>query len=130
VSFNKQGFLMHVAVLGASPKPDRYAHKVLLALRQHGHEVVGINPALPDLGDIAVVPTVAALPAGIDTLTVYVGEARSQEMRSEILGYGFRRVLFNPGAENPALAAELSQAGVLAEEVCTLVLLSTGQFDD
>jgi hypothetical protein len=37
-------------------------------------------------------------------------------------------VIFNPGAENTALVAELEKAGIACEEACTLVLLNTGQF--
>ena len=39
-----------------------------------------------------------------------------------------RRVIFNPGAENAALAEALEKAGIGCEEACTLVLLNTGLF--
>lgn len=120
---------MKVAILGASPKPDRYANMAQAKLLAHGHEVVGVNPALPELGGVPVVRSVVDLPPAIDTLTVYVGAERSSALADEILSYGFRRVIFNPGAENPALAASLRESGVEPLEACTLVLLSTGQFD-
>jgi len=119
---------MKVAVLGASPKADRYANIALHRLREAGHEVVGVNPALPDLGGYTCVAAVADLPPGIDTATVYLGSARSDEISDQILAYGFRRAIFNPGAENPELEAKLSEAGVEVLEACTLVMLSTRQF--
>jgi predicted CoA-binding protein len=119
---------MKVAVLGASPKADRYANIALHRLREAGHEVVGVNPALPDLGGFPCVATVDDLPDGIDTATVYLGKARSDELADQILSGGFRRVVFNPGAENPGLEAKLSEAGVEVLEACTLVMLSTRQF--
>jgi hypothetical protein len=39
-----------------------------------------------------------------------------------------RRVIFNPGTENPRLARSLRADGIEVEEACTLVLLQTGQF--
>ncbi|HQF56746.1 MAG TPA: CoA-binding protein [Fibrobacteria bacterium] len=119
---------MKVAILGASPKPDKYANMAQVRLLAKGHEVVGVNPALPDLGGVHVVKSVVDLPPNIDTLTVYVGAARSTDLSDEILSYGFRRVIFNPGAENPELAATLRESGVETLEACTLVMLSNGLF--
>jgi uncharacterized protein len=119
---------MKTAILGASPKPDRYAHMAQVKLLAHGHGVVGVNPALPDLGGVPVVRSIVDLPPEIDTLTVYVGASRSSELADEILSYGFRRVVFNPGAENPELAAILRESGVEVLEACTLVMLSNGLF--
>jgi hypothetical protein len=39
-----------------------------------------------------------------------------------------RRVIFNPGTENPELERALEKSGIQTEEACTLVLLHTGQF--
>jgi predicted CoA-binding protein len=119
---------VEVAILGASPKADRYANMAQVSLLAHGHAVVGVNPALPDLGGVPVVRSLADLPAGVDTLTVYLGRARSAELADDILGYGFRRVIFNPGAENAELAARLRERGVETLEACTLVMLSNGLF--
>lgn len=119
---------MNVAILGATPKPEKYANMAQVKLLAHGHAVVGVNPAQPDLGGAPVSKSVSDLPPGIDTLTVYVGSDRSTALADEILGYGFRRVIFNPGAENPDLAAKLHDRGVETVEGCTLVMLSSRQF--
>jgi hypothetical protein len=39
-----------------------------------------------------------------------------------------KRVIFNPGTENPALMQQLAADGMEVEEACTLVMLHTGQF--
>ena len=119
---------MKVAVLGASPKPDRYANMALHRLAEKGHEVVGVNPALPDLGEFSCVSSLSELPEGIHTASVYLSAARSSDLSEQILSYGFRRAVFNPGAENPALQERLREAGVEVVEGCTLVMLSTGAF--
>lgn len=119
---------MKVAVVGASPRKDRYANMALHRLAERGHEALGVNPALPDLEGFRCVATVSDLPAGIHTASMYLGAARSSELADQILSYGFRRVVFNPGAENPELADRLRKAGVETVEGCTLVMLSTGQF--
>jgi len=39
-----------------------------------------------------------------------------------------RRVIFNPGTENPDFEKQLEEQGILAEEACTLVLLATNVY--
>ncbi len=118
---------MTVAILGASPKTDRYAYKAQEKLLQAGYEVVGVSPSLPEIG-VPVVASIRELPPGIDTLTVYVGPKATAEISDQILAYGFRRVIFNPGTESPELMASLQAKGTEAFEACTLVLLATRQF--
>ncbi|MFN3587636.1 MAG: CoA-binding protein [Moraxellaceae bacterium] len=117
-----------VAVLGASPNPERYSNKAVRLLREHGHTVLPVNPAQAEIEGLPVVPSVEALPRGIDTVTVYVGPRHSGALLPGLLALAPRRVIFNPGAENPALQQALADAGIAVEEACTLVLLRTGQF--
>ena len=64
----------------------------------------------------------------IDTVTVYVNPAISDKYEKDILSIKPKRVIFNPGAENPRLASVLNQSGIKTENACTLVLLRTGQY--
>ncbi|MDI1301376.1 MAG: CoA-binding protein [bacterium] len=117
-----------VAVLGASPKPDRYSNKAIRLLREYGHTVIPVNPAQTQIEGLAVVASAEALPRPVDTVTMYVSPAHSDALLPGLLALHPRRVIFNPGAENPALEDALRKAGIAVEEACTLVLLRTGQF--
>jgi predicted CoA-binding protein len=119
---------MRVAVLGASSNPERTAFLAVQRLRGQGHEVVGVNPRRPDLGGVPLVATLAELPPDVDTLTVYVAPARTAGLIDEIVERGIRRVIFNPGSENPVVAQALRERGVEVLEACTLVMLATGRF--
>jgi hypothetical protein len=59
---------------------------------------------------------------------MYVGAAISTGLKDKLIALNPNRVIFNPGAENAALVADLEKAGISCEEACTLVLLNTGQF--
>ena len=120
---------MKVAVLGASPKPDRYANKAVRLLKQYGHEVTPINPSHDVIESLPVVKSLdETLPGSFHTVTVYLGADRSTALADALLAARPGRVIFNPGAENPALAERLRAAGIATEEACTLVLLNTGAF--
>jgi hypothetical protein len=59
---------------------------------------------------------------------MYVGPAISRGLGEKLIALKPRRILFNPGSENPALNTQLQAAGIGVDESCTLVLLHTGQF--
>jgi predicted CoA-binding protein len=117
-----------VAILGASPKPDRYAFKAFEMLRRHGHRPIPINPAFAEIQGEKCFPKISDAPKPIDTVTLYLGEARSNPLIAEIIDAKPRRIIMNPGAENFALAEKAEEAGIEVVEGCTLVMLQTGQF--
>ena len=119
---------MKVAILGASDKPDRYSYLAFQALRAAGHTPLPVHPKLAAIEGVPVHATLDKLPRPVDTLTVYVGPDISTASESQILGLGAKRVIFNPGTENPALEAKLRANGSEVLEACTLVLLKTNQF--
>lgn len=117
-----------VALLGASPKPDRYAYKAFEMLRDYGHRPIPINPAFQEILSEKCYPTISEAPGPIDSVTLYLGEARSNPLIDEIIAAKPRRIIMNPGAENFALADKAQAAGIEVVEGCTLVMLRTGQF--
>ena len=117
-----------VVVLGASPKPERYSNKAVVALLQHGHEVIPVHPAVREIEGLEVLPELGEIAEPVDTVTVYLGPARSSALSEGLLALNPRRVILNPGAENPELASALEASGIEVEEACTLELLASGQF--
>lgn len=117
-----------VVILGASNKPDRYSYKALRMLQEHGHEVLPVHPIIPEIEGVEVAPNLNSVEGPVDTVTMYVNSSVSEPMADDFLKLAPRRVIFNPGAEAPALQTLLEAAGIDCEEACTLVLLQTGAF--
>jgi predicted CoA-binding protein len=117
-----------VAVLGASNNPDRYSNIAVRRLREAGHRVIPVNPALTEIEGLPVAQSLADINEPVDTLTLYVGPQRSVPMIDDILRLNPKRVIFNPGTESEELATALDRANIPHLEACTLVLLQTGQF--
>jgi predicted CoA-binding protein len=117
-----------VVVLGASDNPERYSHKAVRLLMQHGHQVVPVNPRLRSVDGIEVLPDLGQVDGSVDTLSVYVSPEISSGLTGQILELKPSRVIFNPGSENPEVRKSLEEKGIRTEEACTLVLLRTGQF--
>lgn len=114
-------------VLGASDNPSRYSNLAMNRLRGYGHPVVAIGRKQVRAGDIDIDTDKKAY-AGVDTVTMYLSPAHQQEYYDYILSLHPRRIIFNPGAENPELEALAQANGIEPLQACTLVLLSTGQF--
>jgi predicted CoA-binding protein len=117
-----------VAVLGASPKEDRYSFKAVRMLLEHGHVPVPVHPAGHTVDGVAGLKSLDDITEPIDTLTVYVNAGISGGQLDSILKLNPRRVVFNPGAENEELATKLEAAGIEVVRACTLVMLRTDQF--
>jgi uncharacterized protein len=114
-------------VLGASDNPERYAYLATKRLKMHGHEVlpIGIKPGMAGETPIQVgTPAVE----GVDTVTMYLGAARQPAYYDYILSLHPKRIIFNPGAENPELAVLAAKEGIEVVEGCTLVMLSIGNY--
>jgi predicted CoA-binding protein len=120
---------MNVAVLGASNKPDRYSYQAVMLLREKGHTPYPIHPIVQVIEGIPVFASLDRLPVAIDVATLYLGPANQEHVAEGLLRMRPRRVIFNPGAENPALAERLRAVGIEPLNACTLVLLKTGQFE-
>lgn len=116
-----------VAILGASDDKDRYSYLALMLLKEHGYQPVPIHPSLTEIEGERVFKNLASSPKA-ETLTLYVNPKISTQMMDDILKFGAKRVIFNPGTENPELREKLQQKGAEVLEACTLVMLKTGQF--
>jgi predicted CoA-binding protein len=116
-------------VIGASENPERYSAKAIKALVDNKHEVVAIG--LRE-GEVAGVPFNAEKKEyeNIDTVTLYVGPKNQPDYYDYIMGLRPKRVIFNPGTENPEFIEQLKAADIYPEIACTLVLLATGQYEN
>lgn len=118
----------HVAVLGASPKPARYANQCIRLLQQHGYRITPVHPRFGLIEDLPVTHKLAAIDEPVHTLTLYVGPQLLEPQVDEIVGLKPSRVIFNPGTESQLVQDRLTAAGIEWFEACTLVMLKTNQF--
>ena len=117
-----------VAVLGASPKENRYSFKAVKMLKAYGHLPIPVHPAGHSVVGVEGVRSLDKIDGDIDTVTIYINSTRSDLELDKILALRPRRVILNPGAENTTLAQKLAESGIEVIEACTLVMLRTEQF--
>lgn len=121
-------------VLGVSLKPDRYSHKAVLRLREHHHKIFAVGLRAGEILDVEVVTFDDAFAKAsqhqskFHTVTIYLSPKHQDAYMNYVVGLKPKRVIFNPGTENPAFYKILEKNNIDFEEACTLVLLGTNQY--
>ncbi|MBP6372847.1 MAG: CoA-binding protein [Flavobacterium sp.] len=114
-------------VLGASTKPERYAYKAIESLVAKGHSVLAIGQHAGEVSGIKIQTKLIPI-KNIDTVTLYLNPIRQRDYYNYIIEAKPKRVVFNPGTENPQFYQLLQSNGIAVEVACTLVLLATNQY--
>jgi predicted CoA-binding protein len=114
-------------ILGATTDPVRYANLAAHRLILQGYTLVNVGLKT---GEVAGVPIEKPdiIHSDIDTISIYINPLNQPALYDYILLTNPKRIIFNPGAENPVLELLARKRGIRTEVACTLVLLSTGQF--
>lgn len=114
-------------VIGASENPQRYANMAIRALLKNGKSVVAIGNKNGDVEGVTIHKGWTDF-QNIDTVTLYINPRIQREYYDYILSLHPKRIIFNPGTENPELIDIAQKNGIETIEACTLVLLSLKQY--
>ncbi|HOK86527.1 CoA-binding protein [Tenuifilum sp.] len=114
-------------VLGASQKPERYSYLAIRSLKKHGIEVVAIGARKGMVDDIEIHTELQDIP-DIHTITLYLSARNQAPYYNYIINLKPKRLIFNPGTENPELEKLAREHGIDVVEGCTLVMLSNGTY--
>lgn len=114
-------------VFGASLKPERYSNLAIRRLVEYNIETVAFGPRAGEVAGVSIETDLGSF-SDIDTITLYLNPERQKQYCDEIITLKPRRIIFNPGTENPEFYPILEARHIVVEIACTLVLLSTGQY--
>ncbi|TMM55997.1 CoA-binding protein [Maribacter algarum] len=114
-------------VFGASLKSNRYSNLALNRLLDHNIETEAFGLKAGKIRGAQIKTNLNDF-QNIHTITLYIGAARQPEYYGDFLKIKPKRVIFNPGTENPELYKILEDNKIEVEVACTLVLLSTNQY--
>ena len=115
-------------VLGASADPEKYSNKAVARLHATGEKVL---PLGIKSGSISGIEILTGMPEikGVDTVSLYVSPKHQSPYYQYILNVlKPRRIIFNPGTENPEFEKMADASGIEALQACTLTMLSVGNY--
>ena len=114
-------------VIGASLNPARYSNLAINRLVTYKHPVVAIGLKEGEVAGVQI-STEKKDFEDIDTVTLYLNPQRQKSYYDYIISLKPKRVIFNPGTENPEFFKILRENSIEVEVACTLVLLGTNQY--
>ena len=114
-------------VLGASANPSRYSYLAMNRLKAHRHPIVAVGRRETEVDGISISKS-PVMENDVDTVTLYLNPTHQQEYYDYILNLKPKRIIFNPGTENPELMKLAKEKGIEPVVACTLVMLATGQY--
>jgi len=116
-------------VLGASLKEHRVSNSLIRELRAKDYKVKAIGLREGMIGDVMIEKGQPAL-SNIHTISLYLKAANQEALEDYMLSLKPKRIIFNPGAENPRLMQRAREANIEAFNACSLVMIRINQFFD
>ena len=118
--------IFRVAIVGASPKPERHSHQAVVKYLAHGWTVWPINPTATAVAGIAAFRSLSELPGQPDIVCMYVNPQTGLEQLESIVAVKPKQLWLNPGADGEPIASAARARGLRVIEACTLVALGYG----
>ena len=115
-----------VAIVGASPKPERHSHLALQAYRAAGWTVWPVHPAGGEIAGLPVFRSLAEIPGKPDIVCMYLNPEAGLSLLDTIVAAAPTQLWLNPGADGEPLASAARARGLRVVEACTLVALRYG----
>lgn len=116
-----------IAVVGASARPGRPSHGVLLGLRAAGYDVVPVNPSEAEIAGLPCFPTLAEAVAAtgpVDIVDVFRQRAACPDHAREAVAVGARCLWLQLGLVSREAGRIAHEAGLaVVMDRCTLIEL-------
>jgi predicted CoA-binding protein len=119
--------MTNTLIIGASSNPSRYAYLAAQRLTAMGHSIFLVGRRKGFILGQEITLEKKNWP-DIDTVTLYINPSHQPEYYDYIISLNPKRVIFNPGTENPEFETMLLSKNIIPVEACTLVMLASGQY--
>src|SRR5690554_6038541 len=116
-----------ILVLEACLNEDRYSNIAVIRFKNSDHGGVAFGLKQGTINGVSIDTDLKPY-ENIDTVTLYLNPKNQVAYYDYILSLNPKRVVFNPGTENPEFYDILKTNNIDFEVACTLVLLSINQY--
>ncbi len=101
-----------VAMVGASPNPDRISNQVFNYLTKHGYKVIPVNPTVAEVSGEKCYASLSAIPEKIDVVDVFRRSEDCLSIVEEAIKIGAKAVWMQEGVVNGEAEARALTAGL------------------
>ena len=102
-----------IAVVGASPNPERISHQVAGYLIEQGYRVSLINPTVTEIMGRTSYPDLSSIPEPVEVVDIFRRSDQIEPIVDEAIKIGAKAVWMQEGVVNEAAADKARDSGLL-----------------
>ena len=115
-----------IAVVGASPKPDRDSYRIAEYLIKKGFDVIPVNPAAPEILGRKCYPDLKSIGKKIDIVNVFRAPEHIPPIADEAIAVKAECLWLQSGISHDEAAQKASDAGLyVVQDRCISVAFSS-----
>ena len=103
----------NVAIVGASPNPERPSYRVVRYLVRHGYHVMPVNPNIQEILGKASYPDLSSISDKVEVVDIFRRPEDVMPIVDEAIKIGAKVVWMQEGVINEEAAAKARNAGLL-----------------
>ncbi len=101
-----------VAMVGASPNPDRTSNQVFNYLTKHGYKVIPVNPTATEVSGEKCYASLSGIPEKVDVVDIFRRSEDCLSIVEEAIKIGAKAVWMQEGVVNGEAEARALTAGL------------------
>jgi predicted CoA-binding protein len=101
-----------VAVVGASPDPERPSHAVAEFLQEQGYRIIPVNPKGGEILGEKVYPDLSSIPEQVEVVDVFRRPEEVMPIVEQAIAIGAKALWMQEGVVNKEAAAKAREAGL------------------
>ncbi len=111
-----------IVIIGASPKPERYSNKAIIAYLKKGFKVYAVNPKYAGqyIHGVKVCASLDEIRSSIDVAALYVRPHIGITFLDKLAEKGVKKVYVNPGTESDELLEKGKKLGMNMIQACAI----------
>ena len=102
-----------IAVVGMSPKPERPSHYVAIYMKEHGYNIIPVNPGHNEIAGMKSFPSLLDIPQTIDVVDVFRRSEYVLPIAESAVTVGAKALWLQDGVINKDGAKLAEKAGLL-----------------
>lgn len=115
------------AVVGVTPKQEKFGYKIWKRLKNNGYDVYAVNPNYKEIEGEPCYASLADLPVKPDVIDFVVPPSVTLQTIEEAHKLGIKNLWFQPGTYDEEVTARAKELGMNTVYNCVLVQLPEGQ---
>lgn len=118
--------LKNWAVVGATPRKEKYGYLVFKRLMERGYNVFAVNPFYDEIEGFKVYKSLEEVSDNIECVSMIVSPDKGEKYIKEAAALGVKYIWFQPGAESIKLIDMCKELNIIPiYNACILVALNS-----